>query len=976
MSSFDRPVRWALATAVAMLCVPAAASAESKPGGTEGKVVFLSQIEKSPLWLWDPVTEEKTSIEAVTFNPDNTAFTPGPARTEIHGKGLPSTPVWSPDGTKFAYSKPISDDGNIVGLEHTAIWVYDLETGTKRRVSNPDNALWDTVPDKEPYIGHLVADWSPIWSADGTRIAFVRSIEALGPDDALYEQRGQNLWIAPANGGTATQVTRFTQAQIQGGVWIPGTEELVVSYFPGDAPPFLGRLDLSGAAPEYLAGGGLSEFISDYDVSPDGKLLEYNTMGAGGRRPFVQPLSEGGVGSPVDGRGFGGVSRFSGSGDGLLHQDCLPTDPSVCGLFDRLIEDPEADIRPGADRMALTFNEPLPGSGSLPARSAMDIQRQTLPVVFVPGFLGSQIVCDGSTLWPNAPLPDALGMRLAPDGLTNVGCGGAGPGDVVDTVLFKDIYDTVGEYVLDDLEADRGTMFGWDWRKRPQQSVELLDDAVESALATPGRWKDQDAGRVVLWGHSYGGLLIRTYLDRYPEKVARALTVGTPSWGSPKAMFPLAFGIETPEGGPGMDFIFKNSELRELAINLGGLYQLLPSARYTAGWLQVDGAPMDPGSFLAELGANVALFAQAQSYHDAIYDRFTDGRGRIDVKSVVGTGVPTFGALNFVKTADGKADVAVTFANGDGTVPGLSATQGPIGPLPAAPAAQIHVQDTCGVDHVPLANDAKVLAAYKDWIEVGRVPRLLPGPCDVAGGVAVFSPGVLGAPSARARRRTAAAAPVGLRAAEEDSLIDVVDLPGRALVVTDDHKPVTLSVPVSGETFTYAPLTAAGQGRTLEYGPLTGELELSTPAQPGGAPVVRLDGVPVAPHDPPPGTNTGGGATTGSGAGSGAATPSGGGSPVVKPPSNRIRLVGKPERRGRAVRMVVRVPGPGRLQLRATVKRERRTVAAGKASKTALKAGKVKLALRLTRAPRGLVSLAVSFKPTGGTVRTIAVRVR
>ena len=542
----------------------------------------------------------------------------------------------------------------------------------------------------------------------------------------------------------------------------------------------------------------------------------------------------------------------------------------------------------------MAFDEGIPGSGVLPARSAMDVQRQTLPVVFVPGFLGSEIVCNGSTLWPHAPFPDTLGMRLAPDGLTNAGCAGAEPGEVVDTVLFKDIYDTVGDYVIDGLEKDRGTMFGWDWRKRPQQSVELLDDAIDTALETPGRWKEQDAGRVVLWGHSYGGLLIRNYLDRHPEKVARALTVGTPSWGAPKTVFPLAYGIETPEGGPGMDLIFKNAELRELALNLGGLYQLLPSSRYTAGWLRVDGAPSDPGRSWPSSAPTSRCTSRRRATTTRSTTASTDNGGRIDVKSVVGTGVPTFGALDFTRKGDGTADVAVTWANGDGTVPGSSATQGPIGPKPAAPAAQIHIQDTCGVSHVPLVNDAKVIDAYRDWIEIGRVPRLLAGPCDVAGGVSVFSPGVLGAPTVAARRTAAAAAgpPVSLQAAAEDSLIDVVDLPGRALVVTDDHKPVTLTIPVSGETFTYSPITAAGEGAPLDVRAThrrAGALHARAGRRP---PVVRLNGVPVAPHDPPPGTDPGGGNP---GTGSGGAPPGGGcGSPVVKPPSNRFRLVGKP----------------------------------------------------------------------------------
>src|SRR4051812_650363 len=176
LMSASRPALTTVLALAAAACLATAAQAAELPGGTEGKVVFLSDVVKGPLWLWDPGTEQKTSIETITFDPDNTAFTPGPARTEIHGLGLPSTPVWSPDGTKFAYSKNVADQGNITGLEHTSIWVYDLVTDTQKQVTTPDGALWDTVPDKEPYIDHLVFDVSPIWSDDGSRIAFVRSL--------------------------------------------------------------------------------------------------------------------------------------------------------------------------------------------------------------------------------------------------------------------------------------------------------------------------------------------------------------------------------------------------------------------------------------------------------------------------------------------------------------------------------------------------------------------------------------------------------------------------------------------------------------------------------------------------------------------------------------------------------------------------------------------------------------------------------
>jgi triacylglycerol esterase/lipase EstA (alpha/beta hydrolase family) len=55
-------------------------------------------------------------------------------------------------------------------------------------------------------------------------------------------------------------------------------------------------------------------------------------------------------------------------------------------------------------------------------------------------------------------------------------------------------------------------------------------------------------GKVVLLGHSMGGLVTRWYIDDpdRAQKVARAVTLGGVYWGAPKALFPLAAGLETP----------------------------------------------------------------------------------------------------------------------------------------------------------------------------------------------------------------------------------------------------------------------------------------------------------------------------------------------------------------------------------------------------------------------------------------------
>ena len=180
----------------------------------------------------------------------------------------------------------------------------------------------------------------------------------------------------------------------------------------------------------------------------------------------------------------------------------------------------------------------------------VDVQPQKLPVIFVPGFLGSRHrlrwqhavarPCRSPTWW-------GCGSGRRPRQLRHVRPRRR-PASWSETVLSSDIYKSGREQRSREVPRWPRHAVRLGLAQAPAGVVlELRHGDRRRRSTRDGPWKDQQAGRVVLWGHSYGGLLIRAFVDGAGgARVARVLTAGTPYWGSPKSVFPLAFGVESP----------------------------------------------------------------------------------------------------------------------------------------------------------------------------------------------------------------------------------------------------------------------------------------------------------------------------------------------------------------------------------------------------------------------------------------------
>ena len=497
-----------------------------------------------------------------------------------------------------------------------------------------------------------------------------------------------------------------------------------------------------------------------------------------------------------------------------------------------------------------------------------DWQPQPLsPIVFVHGFAGSKIACGGDQLFPDIPV-GFPGMGLEADGATNLQEGScspsAAPTAILDEFAGEDVYGPALDF-LEQIAPGNHYVYVWDWRKSPQRAVAGLDEIVEQARCggtlpsgeTTCPLANVVYPKVALMGHSMGGLVIRDYINDQAraDKVKRALTLGTPYWGSPKAIFPLATGLEAP-AAEGLDNIIVDEEFQRWARTAQGLYFLYPSANF-GDWLTVANHgphPLDRAgllSFVSELGGTPALLEHALDTHAQSLDGFK--RNGVDYQAFVGAGLATVERILFFRV-EPYDYVKLTYAQGDGTVPVRSATQGPQGT--ADPLGEdIPIHYSCGVKHVPLPGDPDVRPRIKDFLTSGA--PIVPGSssCNTNGfqieiyEVDVASGGGAG-PEPTIAAPGAGPGPMTLEEAELAGLIQLIDLGAQKVIVTDSGTPVDLSYSSAQYEINTTPLTDANLGQTSFYGPLSGAATISTGtslsiADATGPLAPRSDGAPA-----------------------------------------------------------------------------------------------------------------------------------
>lgn len=313
-------------------------------------------------------------------------------------------------------------------------------------------------------------------------------------------------------------------------------------------------------------------------------------------------------------------------------------------------------------------------------------------VVLLPGITGSVLARDGKDVWSTSAGSIWRAVRSRGGSISGLELDAAGAGDgvtaprlipdltIVPGFIKIDGYSRVERYLITELGLEAGRNyfpFPYDWRLDNRVNAKRLQDNALQWLSEWRRHAGAADARLVLIGHSMGGLVSRYFLECLEgwKHTRTLITIGTPHQGSLNAVDFLVHGMKKGVGPFGLD-------LSPLLRSFPAVYQLLPIYRCIEG---SDGAlskvaDAAAADLLPHVKAGRA--AQALAFHKEIEEAQAANAKLGDYRDhgyrcvpLVGIEQPTFqsarvgaAGIDMLRTFSGKAEA------GDGTVPRMSAT--------------------------------------------------------------------------------------------------------------------------------------------------------------------------------------------------------------------------------------------------------------------------------------------------------------
>jgi len=241
--------------------------------------------------------------------------------------------------------------------------------------------------------------------------------------------------------------------------------------------------------------------------------------------------------------------------------------------------------------------------------------------------------------------------------------------------FIKNNFDVIQGDVQDQTKPANYFEFPYDWRRDNKCAALKLETLINQRLP---QWQESSGhtdAKVVLIGHSMGGLVSRYYLEVLEgwKKCRALITFGTPYRGSINALDFLANGYKK-----------KFIDLTDVLRSFTSTYQLLPVYKV----VDINGEYQRIEDTVGITGVDPKKAAEARlEFHEAIrraveaHQKDADYLKSYKIVPIVGTRQPTLQSASFVAgklTASylmpSKDEADSVLAEGDGTVPRLSAT--------------------------------------------------------------------------------------------------------------------------------------------------------------------------------------------------------------------------------------------------------------------------------------------------------------
>jgi dipeptidyl-peptidase 4 len=483
-------------------------------GGEPWRVAAARSFALSPDGEWVAFAEDGL----IHRRPVDPARTTDPAPhgvNVIRTYGTNANPVWSPDGTRIAFTSERDD--------HAFIGIYDT---------------------RSPHVRYLAPgvdrDASPTWSPDGRFVAFTRrpglpygartERRQTLPDDAyppgLLSARFRGghdftIWVADAQTGEGREVWRNTPedtrfAEVRAIVW--AGEHILFEAEPAEWRHWFAVAARGGTRqPIQLTSG--DGFVEHTAVSPDGRWLYFATnIGDIDRRRVWRVPSGGGQATPL-----------TGGTDIATFPAALATDGRVAMLL-ASERQPQSvavlDAREGGNPRIITALPPTfprdahvaPTNVTLTAADGLAFNNQ----LFLP-----------PDLRPGEQRPAMIFIHGGPRRQMLLGYN---YGHFYHMAYAIGQYFASKGYVVLSVNYRAGIGYGRSFRTAP--NVGRNGNAEYQDVLAAGEYlrdrADVDPTRIGIWGLSYGGILTAQALARNSELFASGVDIaGVHLWGDP-----------------------------------------------------------------------------------------------------------------------------------------------------------------------------------------------------------------------------------------------------------------------------------------------------------------------------------------------------------------------------------------------------------------------------------------------------------